>query len=196
LWEQAREYERRTFSNIAVTGSTGVKLLEVSPLPEDPTRSLVCIRDYADDDLLKNDTTAGWGLAAPRNGMPAYPASPTVDGLDTTFAARWMFAGFMYSPNVEWSYMHGTSDATSTAVSECRMEYGTTLTGPWTTVADSTNQTTWFTLSGTPPTTVSGQFTVSLATSGQFFAIRLVQRRVSGGPFHRTLASPVYLNAL
>lgn len=196
LWAQAREYERRTFSNIAVTGSSGVRLLEVTPLPTDPSRSLVCIRDSAGDDLLKNDTTSGWGLAAPQNGLPSYAASLDVNGLETVLTARWMFAGFMYSPIVEWSYMHGTDDSGSTAVSECRMEYGTSLSGPWTAVPDSTNQTSWFTLSGTAPTTVSGQFVLPLAAAGDFYAIKLVQRRVSGGSLVRTYAGPIYLNCL
>jgi hypothetical protein len=195
LWNQAREFERRTFSNVSVTGASGVKLLEVTPLPSDPSRTQVVVRDYAGDELLKNDTVAGWGLAAPINGYPAYATQPSTNGFETTFTERWLFAGFLYSPFVEWSYMHGVDDAAAT--SECRLEYSVgSLSGPWITVPGSTAQSTWLTTSGTPPTTASGQFTVPLAASGQVYGIRLMQRRTTGSGFDRTYCAPVYLNAV
>lgn len=197
LWDEAREFERRTLSNVSVTGDSGERLLEVTPLPSDPARSQVTVRDYAGDELLKNDTVAGWGLAAPLNGYPVYPTMPAVGGFETVFTERYLFAGFLYSPVMEWSYMHGTDDNTSTAVSECRLEYCPgSFAGPWTVVTGSTAQTNVYLLAGAAPATVSGQVTVPLSAAGQFYAVRLVQRRVTGSGFQRTYCGPVYLNAV
>lgn len=193
-WQRAREYARRTFSNMAVTSPTGVRLLEVTPLTSDPNKSLVAVRDSFGNDLLRNDTVAGWGLASPRNGYTPYPAWPAVQTASTSFIEAWLFGGFCYSKDIEWAYIHGTEFTTT--FSECQLEWSPTLGPPWTLIPGSTTQSNQDVSDSTTVWTVrSGTFTLPLAAAGNFFAIRLVLRKASG-PGAKAFCTPVYLNAI
>lgn len=195
LWAQAREWERRTFSNVTVTDPTsGIALLEVTPLPADPGKSLVAVRDYNGHDLLKNDVNSGWGLAAPQNAYPVNPALPAIKNTSTSFVESWLYAGFTYSRTVEWAYVAGT-EFTDT-VAECRLEWAAGIGPSWTVVPGSTFQSNE---DVSDPATVftvfSGTLTLPIAAAGQFHSVRLMQRKASG-PGLNTYCSPVYLNAI
>lgn len=193
LWNEAREYERRTFSNVAVTG-TNATLLEVRPLPADPGKSLVAVRDSFGHTLLQNDTTAGWGLASPQNGYPSYPAWPAVQTASTSFLEMWLYVGFTYSKTIEWAYIHGT-EFTDT-FSECQMEWSPNVGPPWTVITGSTTQSNEdVSAAGTVFTVRSGTFDLPITASGNTFSVRLVCRKASG-PGTKAFCSPVYLNAV
>lgn len=186
LWAQAREYERRTFSNVAVTDpATGIKNLEVG-------NSRTTIRDSLGNILFQTSPT--WGLAYPRNGYPAYPAWPAVAGRSTTFSEIFLFLGYVYGQSLEYGYIHGTEFPDTT--SECRLEYTTDFVS-FTPVPGSTTQsnqdvsdtTTVFTLR-------SGTFTLPVVTSGQAWGVRLVCRYLPGGSGITAWGVPVYLNQL
>lgn len=194
LWDRAMELERRTLSNVAVTSAGGIRLLEVTPVPNDPGKSTVCIRDSSGNELLKNDTTAGWGLAAPTNAYPRYAASPDLPVVTTSFSERWLFAGFVYSPDIEWAYSHGLDQADEASTSTCAMEYSANLAGAWTTLPGSTNTTAHNVLSGGSPV-VSGTWPIPSFQSGTFVWIRLVQKKNTSG-LTRAYCTPVYLNAI
>lgn len=195
LWLQAQEFERRTFSNVAVTDpTTGVKLLQITPLPADAGKSQVTVRDQLGHDLLRNDTNAGWGLSAPQASHTSYPYWPVVSGGGASFVECWSFWGYLYSPSVEYAYIHGTEFTDTTA--ETQVEYGTTQTGPWTVVPGSTTQSNQDVSNiATVFTVRSGTFTVPMTAAGQLWAIRLTSR-VASGPGAKAWASPVYLNTL
>lgn len=195
LWDRAREYERRTMSDVAVTDpTTGVKLLQVTPLPATPGRSQVVIRDSHGHDLLKNDTNAGWGLAAPQNGYNPYPTWPAIFAQSTSFVETWLYAGWTYGQAIEYGYIAGTEFTDTFA--ECRLEYATSLGGSWTTVAGSTHQSNQDVSDiATVFTTFSGTFTLPLTAAGQFFGVRIMCR-VASGPGLKAWVSPVYLNQL
>lgn len=193
LWAEAREYERRTFSNVSVTNGSAT-LLEVSPLPDDPGKSLVAVRDSFGHALLQNDTNSGWGLAAPRNGYPTYPAWPAVQTSSTTFTELWLYVGFTYAKPVEWGYIHGT-EFTDT-FSECQLEWSPNVGPPWTAIAGSTTQSNQdVSDSATVFTVRSGTFELPITAAGNTFSVRLVCRKASG-PGAKAFCSPVYLNVL
>jgi hypothetical protein len=192
LRDRAREWERRVFSNVAVTNDSGVRLLEVTPVPSAPGKSQVVIRDSSGNELLKNDVNAGWGLAAPQCGYPTYANATFMSTTGTSFLEAWLFAGFLYGPALEYGYF-AAGDSGSTV--ECRLEYSVgTLAGPWTVVPGSTQQST--NDSGATSFTLrSGTFTVPLTNAGQFFGIRLMSRVVSGAGT-TAYSQPMYLNQL
>lgn len=193
MWDEAREYERRTFSNVAVTSGSAT-LLEVSPLPSDPGKSLVAVRDSFGHDLLSNDTVAGWGLKSPQNGYPSYPAWPAVQTASTSFVELWLYVGFTYSKTVEWAYIHGTEFTTT--YSECQIEWSATVGPPWTAVAGSTTQSNQDVSDVSTVFTVqSGTFDLPITAAGNTFAVRLVCRKASG-PGAKAFCSPVYLNVV
>lgn len=194
MWERAREWERRTFSNMTVTSGT-VHLFEVSPLPPpNQDKSLVAVRDYTGNTLLQNDTNAGWGLAAPLSTYPAYPRGPRLSGTETAFTARWEFQGYLQTASFEWGYVHGVDAAGTT--SEARIEY---QVGADPTVYVVTNSTTTSNEDVTNTATVftvrSGTFTFPADYFGQFCKIWFKQRKASGAGT-TTYLSPVYLNAV
>jgi hypothetical protein len=195
LMEQAREWERRTMSNVTVTDpDTGVALLEVTPLPTDPGKSDVVVRDHAGNELLKADTTAGWGLAAPQNGYPVYPALPAVSTDSGSFTEAWLYSGFMYSPTFEWAYVAG-SEFTDT-FAECRLEWAEGFGFPWTVIPGSTFQSNEdLSDPATVFTVFSGTATIPVTAAGQFRIIRLMLRKAAGTGL-KVWCSPVYLNAL
>lgn len=195
LWAQAREWERRTFSNVAVTDPTsGVRLLEVAPVSTAPAKSQITIRDNAGHAILQNDINAGWGLSSPQNGYPAYPLWPAMQTASTSFAELWTFFGFIYSPSVEWAYVAGTEFMDTFA--ECRLEWSFEAAGPWTVVANSTFQSNEDVSNSASTFTVrSGAFTFPIVASGQHGLVRLMCRKASG-PGTKAFCSPVYLNAL
>lgn len=187
---QAREWERRTFSNVTVATSGGVNILEVTPIPPTKARSKVVIRDDSGDAILQNDTVAGWGLTAPVSGMSAYPAFPMMHGTETVFTSRWEFYGFMYGLQLEGSYQHGT-EFTGT-FSECQMEYqwdgGSATTIPNTFSSSDADVTSnavaivaWTYTIPPPPTAARG------------LTVRLMQRKASGTGA-QTFSGPLYLN--
>lgn len=193
LWAEAREYERRTFSNIAVTSPTST-LLEVTPLASDPGKSLVAVRDSFGHDLLKNDTTAGWGLASPQNGYPSYPAWPATQTSSTSFVEMWLYVGFTYAKPIEWAYIHGTEF--SDTFSECQMEWSPNVGPPWTAIAGSTTQSNEDVSDVATVFTVrSGTFDLPITAAGNSFSVRLVCRKASGSGA-KAFCSPVYLNAV
>ena len=193
LWARAREWERRTFSNVSVTDPvTGVKNLEIAPVAASPGRSQITIRDPAGHAILKNDTAAGWGLAAPQTGYPSYPAWPAISTTSTIFAEVWIFNGFLYSPQIERAYIAGTEFTDTTA--ECRIEYSTDAAN-WTIVTNSVFQSNQDVSDETTVFTVfSGTFRIPITASGNVYYIRLMCRKASG-PGTRAFCSPVYLNA-
>lgn len=195
LWAQAREWERRTFSNVTVTDpASGTALLEVTPLPADPGKSQVVVRDYNGHELLKNDTNSGWGLAAPQNAYPVNPALPAISNTSTSFTEAWLYAGFTYSRTVEWAYVAGT-EFTDTFV-ECRLEWAVGIGPSWTVVPGSTFQSNDdLSDASTVFHVFSGTLTLPIAASGQFHSVRLMQRKVVGTGT-KTWCSPVYLNAI
>lgn len=194
LWEQAKEYERRTFSNLSVTNpANGVTQLEVTPLSADPSRSQIVLRDTSGNELLKNDTTAGWGLSSPRNSYPAYPRGPRLAGTETVFTERWMYNGFVYMPNIEWAYVHGTDF--SDTFSEARVVYRyadevseTVIPGSVTQSNEDVSDTS------TVFTVRSGTFTLPPRPTGTVIFI-VFQQRKAIGPGSTTYMSPNYLNA-
>jgi hypothetical protein len=194
-WQQAQELERRTFSNISVTDPvTGVKLLQVVPLAADPGKSQVTVKDQLGHDLLRNDTAAGWGLAAPQASHASYPYWPVISATGSSFIECWSFWGYCYSPAIEYAYIHGTEFSSTTA--ETQVEYSTTQTGPWTVVTGSTTQSNQDVSDITTVFTVrSGTFTLPLTSAGQLMAIRLTSR-VASGPGAKAWCSPVYLNGV
>jgi hypothetical protein len=196
LLQRAREWERRTVSNVAVTDpATGTALLEVTPLPADPGKSSVVVRDSSGNDLLKNDTVSGWGLAAPTNAYPVYPFLPLMKATTTTFTEMWLWAGYAYTQTVEWAYVAGTEF--SDTFSECRLEWAPGFGQPWTVVADSTFLSNDdVSDSSTVYTVYSGTFTLPIAAAGQFYAIRIMQRRSAVGTGLNAYCTPVYLNAI
>jgi hypothetical protein len=196
LLHRAREWERRTVNNIAVTDTaSGTTLLEITPLAADPGKSLVAIRDSSGNVLLQNDTVSGWGLAAPTNAYPVYPFLPLIKATTTTFAEMWLWAGFPYTRTVEWAYVAGTEF--SDTFSECRLEWAPGFSQPWTVVADSTFQSNDdVSDSSTVYTVRSGTFTLPIAAAGQFHAIRIMQRRLPVGTGLNAYCTPVYLNAI
>lgn len=192
LWAEAREFERRTFSNVAVTLPGGVKVVEVTPIPPGD-RSDVVIRDSADNVLLRNDTVAGWGLSQPQTGCPVYPTGPRIQATGPVFQSAWEFQGFITMPRFEWAYTHGTDFADT--FSECRFEYqfagGSTVVVPNSTFQsnqDTSDATTVFTVR-------SGTYTFPAAHMNEFCVIRLMGRTLAGGTSTASYSSPNYLNS-
>lgn len=192
-WKEAREYASRTLSNVTVTGRTGARLFEVTPLASDPGKSQVVLRDEFGHDLLKNDTNAGWGLASPQNGYSSYPAFPLVKGTSGTFTEAWLYGGFTYTNTIQWAYIHGTEF--SDTFSECRMEWAPDITN-WQAIPNSTTQSNEDVSNPATVYTIrSGTFDLPLVASGNFFGVRLVQRKASGSGTN-VYCTPVYLNAV
>lgn len=193
LWARVREYERRTVSNVTVTQPDGVVLLEVTPLPADPGKSKVVVRDQVGHELLRNDTTAGWGLASPQNAVCVYPNWPAISATGGSFVETWLFVGRLYSPNLAYAYIHGTEFTDTTA--ETRVEYNPGNNTSWTAVTGSTTQSNQDVSDTTTVFTVrSGMFTVPLASAGQMYGIRLVSRIAVAGSGSKAWSTPVYLN--
>lgn len=191
LWAEARELERRTFSNVAVTLPSGVKILEITPVAGGGTD--IVIRDSAENVLLRSDTTAGWGLSQPQIGYPVYPTGPRLEATGSNFQPVWEFNGFITTPNFEWGYTHGTDF--SDTISECRIEYQI-AGGPVIVVPDSTFQSNEDTSDASTVFTVkSGVYTFPDPHMNHFCTIRLMGRTLPGGFSTASYSSPTFLNA-
>lgn len=195
LWSEAQEFDRRTFSNVAVTLASGVKVLEVSPITG-TTRYRIAVRDNNGHVVLGNDTVAQWGLTAPLTGIPSYSRDPIIThGAGATFATRWRFYGFIYGPTIEWAYTHGTEFPDTFA--ETRFTYQWISGGAVTPIPGSTAQSNQdVSNTSTVFTVVSGTFTFPDASTrmGQACAIELQQRTIPGGSGSQSFATPRYLN--